>query len=130
LLSFLSEIPLRIKRPVEIAGDPIRQTLNINLNLCIDLQAPRWELGPALGEAIDGLFTKVTNEVYGLLKGHPVVVHHEYDHIVRVACGLFAVVREEVLENVENENLRSVNNPEWMLTFDQETKSFAASSKL
>ena len=58
------------------------------------------------------------------------VMHHDHDHVALVAFGLFAVVREEVLENVGSENWKKVNNLVRLLTFDQVTKSFVASSKL
>ena len=115
---------------METTDDPVRQALDINLNLGIDLWAPRRKASLVLGETVDGLLAEISDEVYSFLEGHSVVVHHDRNHVVCVAFGLFAVVREEVLEKVDGENWETVGNPVWILTFDQETKSFAASSKL
>jgi len=115
---------------VETTHNPIRQTLDISLSLCIDFRAPRWEAGPVLIEAVDGFLTEVSNEVYGFLEGHPMVAHHGRDHVVCVAFGLFTIIREEILEIVENENQRKLNKLVQILTFDHVTTSFAVSSKL
>jgi len=98
---------------METTDNPIRQTLNVNLNLCVNFRSPRRKASPVLIEAVDGFLTEVSNEVHGLLEGHPVVMHHDRDHVVRDTFGLFTIVREEVrlvLENVENENRRNGND--------------------
>ena len=53
----------------------------------------------------------MADKVYGLPEGHPMAVHHNHNHVVHIAFGLFTIVREEVLENVEIENLRDLNDP-------------------
>lgn len=58
------------------------------------------------------------------------VMHHDHNHVVRVDFGLLAIVREDILEDVWGEDRRKVNSLVGMLTFDQVTKSFVASSKL
>ena len=110
LRPFLSKIPLGIKGPVEATDDPVRQTLDINLDLRIDFRTPRWKASPVLGEAVDGFLAEVPNEVYGLLEGHPMVTHHDHDHVVRIAFGLFTIVGEDILEGVRSENRRKVND--------------------
>ena len=105
----LSKVPLGIKRPVEAAGNTVRQTLDVNLNLCIDFWTPGWKASPDLDETIDRFLTEVSNEIHGLLEAHLVVTYHGHDYVVLVAFGLFTIVREEVLENVESENWRKVS---------------------
>ena len=95
---------------METTDDPVRQTLDISLNLCIDFWAPRRDAGPVLVEAVDGFLTEVSNEVYGFLEGHPMVTHHDHDHVVRVTFGLFAVIREDILEKVGSEDWRIVDD--------------------
>ena len=104
LAPLLSKVSLGIKRPVETTYNPVRQSLDVNLNLCIDFWAPRWKASPVLGEAVDGFLTEVSDEVYGFLEGNSVVTHHDHDHVVCVAFGLFAVVREDILEKVGSED--------------------------
>ena len=89
---------------METAGNTVRQTLDVNLNLCIDSWTPRRKASPLLGETVDGFLTEVSNEVYGLLEGHPVVTDQDHNYVVRVAFGLFTIVRKKILENIESEN--------------------------
>lgn len=94
---------------MEATDNPVRQTLDVNLNLRIDFWAPRRKTSPVLGETVDRFLAEVSDEVYGFLEGHPVVAHHDHDHVVRVAFGLFAIVRKDILENIEGENRKKVN---------------------
>jgi len=95
---------------VETTDNPVRQTLDVNLNLCIDFWPPRWKASPVLVEAVDGFLAEVSDEVYGFLEGRPVVTHHDHDHVVGVAFGLFAVVREDILQNTGSEDRERDNN--------------------
>ena len=96
---------------MEATDYPVRQTLDVNLDLRIDLRIPRWKASPILGEAVDGLLAEVTNEVYGFLEGHPMTMHHDRDHVVRItAFGLFTIVGEDILEGIRSENRMKVDD--------------------
>jgi len=92
---------------VEATDTPARQTLDVNLNLSIDFWAT---MGGEPGEAIDGFLTVVSNEIYDFLDGHPVVVYHDHDRVVRVASCLSTIIQEPVLERVESEDRRKAIN--------------------
>ena len=77
---------------METTNHPVRQTLDVNLNLCIDFWAPRWEAGPVLDEAVDGFLAKVSDKVYRFLEGHPVVVQHYCNNVMCMAFSLFTIV--------------------------------------
>ena len=77
---------------METTGDPVCQALDVDLNLCIDFRTPRWKAGPVLGEAVNGSLTELSDEVYGFLEGHPVMVHHDCNNVMCVAFGLFTIV--------------------------------------
>ena len=53
LQPFFPEVSLGIERPMEAAHYPVRQTLDVNLNLGVDLGTPRRYASPVLGEAVD-----------------------------------------------------------------------------
>ena len=116
---------------MDATNDPVRQTLDVDLDLRIDFRTPRWKASPILGEAIDGFLAEITNKIYGCLEVHSMVTHHDrYDVVRIIAFGLFTIVGEDILEGVRSENYRKVDHSDQIQTFDQATRSFTAPSKL
>lgn len=79
------------------ANDPILQSVNIDGDIPVDFWAPRRELCFVVDEAVDGLFAQLAHKIDSLLQVETHLVHHDRDHVVRVAFGLLDVVREDVL---------------------------------
>jgi len=95
---------------MEATDNPVCQALDVSLYLYIDFWAPGWNAGTVVHEAVDRFLAEISNEVYSFLEGHAVVMHHDHDHVMRVGFGLFTVVREYILENVESEEQSKAYN--------------------
>ena len=99
-LTFLTEVAFGFETPVQGANDPILQSLNIELDLSVDLLVPEVRDALEVGdEGIDGVLAKLPNLVNCFLEVHVVMLHKDRDEVVGiVATSLFDVVGKDVLK--------------------------------
>jgi hypothetical protein len=71
---------------------PIRESVDIYSDVPIDLGAPGRKVGPIVVETVYGLLAHRSDEINGGLEIETFFIHHNRDHIVGVALGLFDVV--------------------------------------
>jgi hypothetical protein len=72
------------KLPMQTSNDPIRQSVDVDLNLLVDHTAPAGEKCPVCIEPVNGLFAHLTHKINGSLNRESVLMHHNCYHIVRV----------------------------------------------
>ena len=75
------------------------KAVNVQLNLAVEVRAPRWKRAASKLEGIDGVFAKVTNAVHRFLQRETLLVHDDGDHVMIVTSRLLDVVREDILIN-------------------------------
>ena len=88
---------------MQAAHDPISEPINVDLHLLVYLRAPAGQTPPLRYEPIDRALAHVADVVDRGLEVQAAVLHQNHNHVVRVALGLFAVVREDVLSFVRYE---------------------------
>ena len=81
-----------------LPDDPVLKALHVTGNHLVNFRSPRWNLRFIYGECIDGLLTEVPNVVDGALQGEIMVLHEDDDHVVRIASGLFDIIRKDILD--------------------------------
>jgi len=100
LLTVLTEVTFGFETPVQGADNPILQSLDVELDLSVDLLVP--EVRDALevrDECVDGVLAKLSNLVDCFLEVHVMVLHENRDEVVGiVTTSLFDVVGEDVLK--------------------------------
>ena len=86
LAAFLAEITLSLERPDEVADHPVREAVDVHLQLAVDLGAPGGQRAAERLETVDAPVAEVADVVDRFLQLEPFVVLHDHDHVVRVAC--------------------------------------------
>ena len=82
---------------MQAAHNPISKAMNVDLNLFVYLRAPARNALSLSDESIDRALAHVADVIYGGLEIQTAVLHKDYNHVVRIALGLFAIVGEDVL---------------------------------
>jgi hypothetical protein len=99
-LTVLTEITFGFETPVQATDNPILQSLDVELDLPVNLLVPEVrDLLDVGDEYIDGLLAKFSDLVNCLLEVHAFMLHEDRDEVVGiVTASLFDVVREDVLK--------------------------------
>ena len=111
------------------ADNPVRQAVNINGYIAVDFRAPRRQTRSVFVEAVNGLFTHISNEVNCCLKVDTFLMHDNGNHVMGITLGLLDVVRKDVLDKYIFRIMFDWKNG-LTLTLDHVTRSLAASPKL
>ena len=70
---------------MKASDDPVREALDVNVDLAVDLRTPRGKIRPIFNEPINGLFAKLSHEVDCGLQIEIFLHHDNNDHVVGVA---------------------------------------------
>lgn len=84
---------------MQAAHDPISEAINVDLDLFVYLRTPTREAFSLGNESIDRALAHVADVVHRGLEIQTAVLHQDYNHVVRVALGLFAIIGEDVLSS-------------------------------
>jgi len=100
LLTVLTEVAFGFETPVQGPNYPILQSLDVELDLSVDLLIPEVRDTLEVGdERIDSVLAKLSDLVNRFLEVHVVMFHKNRNQVVGiVATRLFDVVGEDVLK--------------------------------
>lgn len=100
LLTVLAEVTLGFEAPVQRTDDPVLQSLDVKLDLSVDLFVLK--VGDTLGvgdEGVNSVLAELSNHVNRFLEVHPVMLHENRDKVVSIVpTSLLDVVGEDVLK--------------------------------